>query len=155
MAIRLPSHLHRAPCRASCAFYCNMYDSILKCFVARTWCLWIAPPEHKFVTTDNPATLIWSDGSPSTMQRPIGFARRNTMILFPLSKTLFAIGEFEGRGGAQNATPSQVARFNALLCRSAYNQIYAGTDKFRVAVGPSNQTISGRQLADFKDKTRA
>jgi Protein of unknown function (DUF4238) len=74
------------------------HDAVLRCLVARHWTLYVAKAgAGHFFTCDDPVVLVHSDGSPSTMTRPVGYGLTGTTVFFPINRELFASGTFEVR----------------------------------------------------------
>jgi hypothetical protein len=113
----------------------DLFDKVLPCFVERRWQLCIAGPDSEgFITSDHPVALMWSDGSPSTMQRPVGFGLEGTTVLFPLTRNLLMVGVFGGGEGERNLAPLQVAIFNSMIAQRAERQVYGAGPRVQVAL---------------------
>jgi hypothetical protein len=76
-------------------------DTIAPLLAARHWVLCVAQDgAGHFITTDRPVFLTWTIEVPPFFENSPGFALENTLVLFPISKTLLIYGKFDGPRGA-------------------------------------------------------
>jgi len=128
----------------------KLFNSLLPSIINRQWSLCIAPPDSGgFLTSDHPVCLMWSDGSPSDFQKPVGFGLTGTTILFPLAHNLLMVGVFDGQEGERNLTPYQVAYFNAMIASHAERQIYAASHRALLAVQGRSAPIRLDELPEY------
>jgi hypothetical protein len=124
-------------------------DSVLRHLVDRQWLLLEAPQESAgFVTTDRPVTLCFSDGSPPSDERPMGFAVKDTMVLFPLSPRFLAVGTFSGQDGVARVSRDLVARVNFTMVRQCERRIFAPRDDFEVELPGKRGVVVGAGVLD-------
>jgi hypothetical protein len=130
-------------------------DAILPHLFNRTWLLVEATDESgPFITSDHPVSLRWKhpEKIPPFYRNSPGFGMRDTQILFPLSKNLALIGEYEDvewEGDIVSATaPSGlVESINSMLIGTSREQIYAPSFNFKFA--GRDGTASGNMLLAY------
>jgi len=91
-----------------------------------------------FITSDHPVSLRWKhpeDIPPFYRDHP-GFGLSDTQVVFPLSKSLALIGEFEDVEwnddiSSAPASPELVASINTLMIGTSRGQIYAPSFNFK------------------------
>lgn len=98
---------------------------------ARRWSLTVAE-EAEFVSSDRPANLVWTEDTFEPTPYPPGLALMGTTILFPISRRVMLMGSFEGPEDVYGANRSLVAAYNAVIARTAENQVFCRAD-FEVA----------------------
>jgi len=114
-------------------------DAILPHLFNRTWLLVEATVEGgPFITSDHPVSLRWKhpEEVPPFYRNSPGFGMRDTQVIFPLSKNLVLIGEFENEEDgsditAVTASPELVASINRMLIAGSRGQIYAPSFNFK------------------------
>ncbi len=105
-------------------------DTIAPLLAARHWLLWIAQDDAgHFITTDRPILLTWIIEVPPYADSP-GFGLENTLVIFPLSKTLALYGRFEGPRAVIPATAKEVAMINRMMSASVGRFIYSTDENF-------------------------
>ncbi len=125
----------------------GVHEPILETMAARRWVLCIAGQESGgFITSDHPVCLMHADGTLPTPKRPVGHGMRDTMVVFPLSSELLAIGTFEGAKGVADLDSAKVAQLNGIVGGFGERQIYARDDSFRVVIGGEPESISCAEL---------
>lgn len=112
-------------------------DEVLKSILARNWALLRAPTRAEFITSDLPACL-WPN---FTTRRPVGFATQDTTVVLPVTSTLLALGEFDGREGAFDVPREYVAKLNLAIALRCDRQIYAKSPNFETADVDGQVTI--------------
>lgn len=114
-------------------------DVVLDTFSRRHWTLHVADQSAgHFATSDRPLMLINSDGTPSTLQRPIGHATLGTMVVFPISKSMLAVGSYNepfAPVSLRTAQRETVAMFNGITARYAVREVYGSDARFPVITG--------------------
>ena len=107
-------------------------DTIAPLLAARHWILWNAQEgaDH-FITTDRPVLLTWTIEVPPFDADGPGFGLENTLVIFPLSKTLALYGRFNGpRGAVIPATAKEVAMINRMMSGSVVRFVYSTDENF-------------------------
>jgi hypothetical protein len=106
-------------------------EQIVPLLAARHWVLWQAQNDEHFITSDNPVTLKWTTEMPSAFAQSPGFAFKNTVVIFPLSKTLALWGRFEGpKGVVIPALNGHVALVNRIFTQKARRFVYSTDENF-------------------------
>lgn len=106
-------------------------EQIVPLLAARHWVLWKAQNGEHFITSDNPVTLKWTTEMPPAFAQSPGFAFKNTVVIFPLSKTLALWGRFEGpQGIVIPALNGQVALVNRIITQKARRFVYSTYENF-------------------------
>ena len=103
-------------------------DAVFNALAPRNWLLAVAPDGSDFITTDHPVVLRWTDEKLTTMSP--GFGMRSTVVLFPISRRLLWMGQFEGTDLSLSVTRDFVARANSILINSAERQVYSFDESF-------------------------
>lgn len=112
------------------------HDTVLRTLLDRQWTLCIAQPgAGHFMTSDHPLVLVHSDGTPSTMMRPVGHGLTGTTVFFPINRELFAVGTFEGPAGVRHMNARSVANQNAIMLMHADRELYGSDRRDRVLIG--------------------
>jgi len=132
-------------------------DAILPHLFNRRWLLVEATDESgPFITSDHPVSLRWKypEDIPPLYRNSPGFGMRDTQILFPLTKNLALIGEFEdvewdGEITAAPTSPELVASINSMMIGTSRGQIYAPSFNFKFA-GRDGITSGNMLLAYLK-----
>ena len=106
-------------------------DIILRTLASRKWVLWTTTESAgNFITSDHPVCLIDVSGRKPGFYG-IGYGMTETAVLFPISRSAFLVGTFEGEEGVRHASALDVARFNAQIIQHAERQVYAYDDSFQ------------------------
>jgi hypothetical protein len=125
--IELPSEIHIQTEFAS-------IDTVLPYLFQRKWLLFSAKNQDplNFITTDRPVVLNWCN--PQNVGKAIrnypGYGLNDTEVIFPISKSLFLHGEFDGHEGTRYADDRLIACMNTKMIMSAYKQVYSSTRRF-------------------------
>jgi hypothetical protein len=117
------------------------HDTVFQCLADRKWQLLIAD-RGSFIASDRPIALIFNDGSPGTLQRPIGYGVLGTTVLLPINSELIAVGTFEGDYATRNVGRVTAAYMNGHIAAQAIDQIYSTTD--------SAEAMLGRQVVQLR-----
>lgn len=100
----------------------NMFqwaNSILPYLVYRKWSLiMIENNENKFICSDNPIGLSWIDPPSPSYPYPPGFAAKNSLVTFPISRNVAIIGCFEGHAHIEVSDES-IAYLNSMTANGA------------------------------------
>lgn len=94
----------------------------------RNWILLHANAENDFITTDNPVMLFWKDSN-HPPHSP-GLRSRNTQIIFPLTKKLLLVGDFEMSNGVDVVTHQEIARLNHTISLNAERFVFSASQNF-------------------------
>ncbi|MEJ5279813.1 DUF4238 domain-containing protein [Pseudomonas sp. MYb541] len=115
-------------------------QEITKLLHRRNWVLLKAGDEAgEFITTDNPVSLTFNKPATSAFVSP-GFGLPETMVYFPVSKSLALVGEFGGKDGVQAASKYLVAMLNSKLIANSYQRVIASNCNFNyIAKGGAMQ----------------
>ncbi|EPV7105035.1 DUF4238 domain-containing protein [Escherichia coli] len=84
-----------------------------------------------FVTSDNPVHLMWNDGREGSP----GFGLQDTSVLFPVSKDLVLLGDFEGVDGVFDTEDRLAAYFNSSSIFRAVERVFASDLTFNYIDG--------------------
>ncbi|QLG95478.1 DUF4238 domain-containing protein [Pseudomonas yamanorum] len=105
-------------------------QEITKLLHRRNWILLKAGDEAgEFITTDNPVSLTFNKPTSSAFVSP-GFGLPETMVYFPVSKSLALVGEFGGKDGVQAANKYLVAMLNSKIIANSYQRVIASKCNF-------------------------
>ena len=108
-------------------------DTILPLLDFRSWHVISTNKETGyFVTSDHPVVLTWADKDlvPPEFQSQIGFGLKNTIIYFPIAKTMAWVGVSYGSNIQYKGTREIVARVNSAVIKKTYRQVYAPSLNF-------------------------
>lgn len=107
-------------------------QTVFPCLSARSWRLYHTDTNVPFITSDMPVTLMWKDPEkvPRFFRNSPGFGMNDTQVVFPLSKNVAMVGEFDMAGGEFYATPRQVAAINAITVAKCGKRVYAPCTDF-------------------------
>lgn len=132
-------------------------DRVYRRLAQRRWVLLKASADSGgFITTDSPVALCPSDPGSTPPGQLLGFASRNTMVLFPFCPTLLAVGTCQGRQGvAAGAGRELVGRLNQLLLTRCQKLIFAPHERFEVSLGSGQYAIGARVLGMFTRRDRS
>lgn len=105
----------------------RLHDTVLQTLGRRDWLVVRATTNSgAFVTCDHPVTL--RSNRPGVTR--LGFGLRAADVLFPLTKSVFLIGEFDADPRVITATREMVAGLNTEIIMEAERQVYASDDTF-------------------------
>lgn len=79
-----------------------------------------------YITSDNPVTLMWE----SERNESPGFLVPGTVVIFPVSKSLILVGDFNGVEGVFDAEDNFVAIFNANTIFRSVERIFSSDKNF-------------------------
>lgn len=128
----------------------HVFEPVLKTLVDRKWTLYLAAPDSGgFITTDNPICLMNTNGAPATLMRPIGHGLTDTTVIFPITRQLLAMGEFEDGGSQYPVGRDFVATCNALVMAHADKYVFAADDRFVFSQGLDKPLARGSDLPGF------
>lgn len=120
----------------------KMLNVVIRAMAARKWSLFIAPKgSGGFITSDNPVMLFHDDGTPNILARPVGHGVKGTTLLFPVTRDLLAVGEFEKGGALLEIEPEHVAHFNGHIVHRAHQRIFAADDRFKFEDWTANNRV--------------
>ena len=123
-------------------------EAILPTLFERKWVLILATDETgPLITTDNPVILTWNnpESIPPLYRKSPGHGMRDTQILFPLSRNITLLGEFDGNEGILEGNKEFIASLNSKMLSFAYKQIYAPKMNFYF-YNKANEIIDGTKL---------
>src|SRR5690606_33241214 len=101
-------------------------DKILPVLFERKWSLLRTNDKAaKFVTSDRPFCLMWSQPLSNDLKQPIGIGLTGTTILFPVSSQLMLMGAFEGTPIEREVSAHQVANINGIIISFSKSQVYS------------------------------
>jgi len=123
-------------------------EAILPTLFDRKWVLILATDETgPFITTDNPVILTWNnpDSIPPLYRKSPGHGMRDTQILFPLSRNMTLLGEFDGNEGVLEGSVELIASLNSKMLSFTYKKIYAPKMNFNF-YNKANEIINGTKL---------
>lgn len=125
----------------------HVFEPVLQTLADRKWTLYLAAPDSGgFITTDNPVCLMNTDGAPATLARPIGHGLTGTTVIFPITRSLLAVGEFEDGGSMYQVGRDFVATYNALVMAHADKYVFAADDRFLLSQGLDKPLARGIDL---------
>lgn len=131
----------------------TMHEALLPLLIARKWMLYRADPAvGHFITCDSPVSLTWKkpEKAPPLYSSP-GFGMLDTEIVFPLTKGLVLVGNFDGVSGYQVAQDLLIAIVNARIATQSRRQIYSPKRHF-LAVDSDLNIINGEEYFSDRDK---
>ncbi len=103
-------------------------DAILPYLFQRGWKLVLASEETgPFITCDGPVSIAWKhpDKVPPLYRRcRPGFGMKDAELVFPVTKNIALIGEFETENQIIHATKTLVSAINRRILSFAFSQIY-------------------------------
>ena len=123
-------------------------EAILPTLFERKWVLILATDvTGPLITTDNPVILTWNnpESIPHIYRKSPGHGMRDTQILFPLSRNMILLGEFDGNEGILEGSKELIASLNSKMLSFTYKQIYAPKMNFYF-YNKANEIIDGTKL---------
>jgi hypothetical protein len=128
-------------------------DDLLRQLSMRRWTVLRAPADSGgFVTTDRPVTPARRDGLHPSIKTPVDFRSENTLVLFPLSPDLLALGHFgdaNPRLRLRDVSRELVARANFTTIRVCRQWVLAPDANFEVKPAQSAPTFLGNEILDL------
>jgi hypothetical protein len=125
----------------------KQFSGLFPVISAREWTLLVAKSgAGDFITSDHPVCLLPTEQAMVGM--PLGYGLRGTVILFPLCRDLFLVGNFGGQSGMTEVGAFEVAFHNARVIDCAQEQIYAADDSFPYLTADGDMWTGRRLLAD-------
>jgi len=103
-------------------------DTVIQCLVKRNWTLVHAEKDLTFIASDRPVILSWKDDKQYVADP--GFASPRSQVVFPLTKKLALVGDFEERECVITASRRLMASINSLILSNTALQIYSETGDF-------------------------
>ena len=104
----------------------HVFEPVLQTMVARKWNLFVAEPDSGgFITSDHPVCLMPMDPPPAGRTLGVGHGMARTIVYFPITRNLAAIGAFEDGGNIVSARRETVAQLNTLAVHRAARQVFA------------------------------
>ncbi|ACT60103.1 conserved hypothetical protein [Hirschia baltica ATCC 49814] len=124
----------------------ELQDSILKVLGSRPWTIIRSNPDAgEFITCDHPVMLRPS--GPEAVGKPLGFGLKVASIIFPLSKYVCVISDFDIEQRVIQADKVMVGSLNREVVLSAKPQLYASNDAFLFFDPISEEPKVGAQLS--------
>ena len=107
----------------------ELWPKILDILLQRNWTLVKAHPgEGHFATSDRPFSLRFNDAKVGNGFHRPGLGLKNTTLIFPISKSLAAVGQFEDVIPEDTAMREQIAVLNYDILMSAGEQVYCSEE---------------------------
>lgn len=131
----------------------HVFEPVLRTMVGRQWTLFLAESDSSFITSDHPVCLMPMGPYTTGAMRSVGYGMTETMVYFPITRGIAAMGAFEGGGSVVNATREKVAQFNTLLMHHANRQVFAPDGKAPV-IGKSGSVVSLGEAMDTNPARR-
>jgi hypothetical protein len=132
-------------------------DRELQHLAARKWTIGIVEDKSDatFITSDHPVTLVPSNGKPPPSDTPLVFDMKETMLVFPVTKKIVALGTFEGMDSVVKLGTAQVAFLNGLVTMACDRQIYASSNAVPISFSLEGPIHKGSEvLADLTERAR-
>ena len=132
------------------------FEVVLETLFERNWQLINTTEEiGYFITCDKPVILSHKDPEivPIFYRYSPGHGVPNTQILFPLSKTLTLLGEFEPLESERTTNENEVALQNRKIIAYTQNQIYSPKSYFKV-FNDSGIVFDGSKIRYNKSNTQ-
>jgi hypothetical protein len=107
----------------------EILDGLIKLLARRDWSLVIAPSDTHFITSDQPVNLIWTFTGKKPFFGP-GYASKNSMVIFPVSKELCLLGKFHAANVTKEAQRILVATANSIVMMHCARFAYSPTERF-------------------------
>lgn len=102
-----------------------LLEKLPQIVASRNWIILLAPTgSGGFVTSDHPATLMWSDPKLADGLFGPGLGLKSTSLICPLSREVAIVGEFEAVEGTFEIELEQVAALNGATISGAQRQVY-------------------------------
>jgi hypothetical protein len=128
-------------------------DDILRQLGMRRWTVLRAPADSGgFVTTDRPVTPARRDGLHPSNNSRVDFHSENTLVFFPISPDLLAIGHFGDSNRKIRLTDINrelVARANFTTIRVCRQWVLAPDANFEVKPAQNAPTFLGNEILDL------
>ena len=114
----------KAPRHTHIGLELSTVKQIIPLLARRNWNLCRAPANTGgFLTSDHPVYLSWIKPIPPPYSPGLGLG--NTSVVFPLSRELCMVGEFDGNAGVSDLTFRGVAVANGATVWNAGERVYA------------------------------
>jgi len=128
-------------------------DVLLHILGKRHWLILRAAGDSTgFVTTDRAVTLCRLDGRHPSPEYPVDYESADTLVTFPLSPRLFAIGSCRNTGKrlrVGDANRCVVARANFTIIRACHRQVFSPDGSFEVMSAPEAPVVVGEEILDL------
>lgn len=113
----------------------TMFEPVLQTMVKRKWVLFVAQSDSGgFITSDHPACLVDMEPRPNGIYG-VGFGMLRTMVVFPVTRELAAVGTFEGENMVVLADRNKAAEINNVVLQFATRQVFAADSQTSVRFG--------------------
>jgi len=124
----------------------ELQDSVLEALGNRPWTIVRSNPDAgEFVTCDHPVMLRPS--GPEAVGKPLGIGLKMASIIFPLSKNVCLISDFEIKQRVIQADMVLVGGINREVVLAAEPQLYASNDEFLFFDPISDLPKTGAELS--------
>jgi len=126
-------------------------DVVLPCLFERSWTFLVASKDAgPFVTSDKPVILTWRhpEEIPPFYRNSPGFGMADTRVVFPVSKEIAIVGEFDTEDQVAFVGKRTVATINSQICFFANSQIYSPSLRFNW-ISPDGKIKVGPELLSF------
>jgi hypothetical protein len=128
-------------------------DELLRILGRRQWLILRAAEDSPgFVTTDRAVTLCRRDGRHPSPEYPVSYESADTLVMFPLSPRLFAIGSLRDTGKrlrVGDASRYIVARANFTIIRACHRQIFSPDGSFEVMPAHEGSIVVGNEILEL------
>ena len=138
MVLRNEEHLRREV---------EMLQTVYPLISARKWMLLKAPRGSPgFITSDHPASLMWSDPTQRGSPYSPGHGLKGTQLLFPVSRELAMLGSFDVDEEEMEADETLIAMVNGSTLLHASRQVYGSGSRLWLP-SETEHTDEGRRRA--------
>jgi hypothetical protein len=107
----------------------KLHDAVLRVLGHRKWMLRYIENDDTgcFITSDMPVVLTWNDleNVPVMMRQSPGYRMTHTEVLFPLSRQLCVVEEFDGASGTEKASEASIAAANFRMIQHCYDHFFS------------------------------
>ncbi len=128
-------------------------DELLHMLGTRHWLILRAAGDSPgFVTTDRAVTLCRRDGRHPSPKYPVDYDSPDSLVAFPLSPRLFALGSIQDAGKrlrTVGANRHVVARANFTVIRACHRQVFSPDGSFEVMPTPKSPVFVGKGILDL------
>lgn len=107
----------------------GVIDKVIRLLSARDWSIFTTTSDLPFITSDSPVSLLWNLPGEAPPHDP-GFGSKHSRLIFPLSKNMCLVGDFDSRSGVVEAPVEFVAVANSMTMLHSNNFVYGPLEEY-------------------------
>lgn len=112
----------------------NMIEPVYERLDMRNWCFVRPAGVNRFITSDDPAVLHWTEERDRGFWYSPGHGVAGTALTLPLSPELLVFGTFEPQPQQNVVSDFEVGQFNGLVAAHAHRHFFARDTLFLIGM---------------------